>query len=502
VKNLTWRPAGRREPVLDGFDLQVPAGQKLLLAGPSGSGKSTLLRAIAGLLLTAEVGDLSGSVAIDGRAPQERPGQVGLLLQDPSAAIVSDVVGRDVAFGLENTRVPREQMPGRVRRALGAAGFPYDEDRRTTSLSGGETQRLALAGALAMSPQVLLLDEPTAMLDQANAERVRRSVLDVCAETGTTLIVVEHRLGPWVSAMDRAVVLDANGSICADGPAAAVLTERSESLVAQGIWVPGVPAPKPVDVDYSLVHPHAAPVDGAALVTARDIEVRYRSAFARPRPGADPVALSGVSCELEPGRALVLRGPSGAGKSTLLAVLAGLQRPDVGSAEIHHALAGRQGRALWRLSSRELAARLSWVPQLAEHGLVRHTVLDELLLTGQALGRPAGAVEDRARALLEVLGLSSLAAASAHHLSGGEQRRLVVAAALVHGPAGVLLDEPTVGQDRLTWSAVTGLCRAAVTADTAIGVATHDRDTIELLGAAPSGAVLQLDSGLVARSPA
>lgn len=488
--------------MLDRFDLQIPAGQKVLLAGPSGSGKSTLLRAFAGLLLTAEVGDLSGSVAIDGRPPQERPGQVGLLLQDPSAAIVSDVVGRDVAFGLENTRVPREQMPGRVRRALDGAGFPYDEDRRTTSLSGGETQRLALAGALAMSPRVLLLDEPTAMLDETNAERVRRSVLDICAEAGTTLVVVEHRLGPWVSAMDRCVVLDANGIICADGPAAAVLADRSDSLAAQGIWVPGLPAPQPIEVDPLLVTPPAAPAEDTALVTARDIEVRYRSAFALPRTGPGPVAVSGVSCELNRGRALVLRGPSGAGKSTLLAVLAGLHRPDAGSAEIHPALAGRKGRALWRLSSRELAARLSWVPQLPEHGLVRHTVLDELLLTVQTLDRPMPAAEERARALLDVLGLGPLARASAHHLSGGEQRRLVVAAALVHGPAGVLLDEPTVGQDRLTWSAVAGLCRAAVTAGTAIAVATHDRDTIDLLGAAPSGEVLHLDSGHVARSHA
>ena len=456
------------------------------------------MRAIAGLLLTADVGRLSGDVTVDGLPPQERPGQVGLLLQDPSAAIVSSRAGRDVAFGLENTRVPREQMPQLVRRALEAAGFPYDEHRRTDALSGGEVQRLALAGALALDPRVLLLDEPTAMLDAVNADWVRRAVLDVCAERDTTLVVVEHHIGPWVEHMDRCVVLDVNGNIVADGQPDDVMASQGDSLAAQGIWVPGLPAPDPVRVEASLVRPAVLPAGAGPLVTARDIVVRHRSAFAgrdKREPGTE--ALSGVDCDLQAGRALVLNGPSGAGKSTLLAVLAGLQKPGSGDAEIHRELAGKGGPALWRLSSTELATRLAWVPQLPEHGLVRHTVLDELLVTSDALGHPRNVAEERARGLLEVLGLGSLARASAYHLSGGEQRRLMVAAALVHGPAGLLLDEPTVAQDRLTWAAVMGACTSAVRAGAAIAVATHDRLATTSLAADGVGDVLALENGHV-----
>ncbi len=463
--------------MLSNLDLRVAPGERLLLAGPSGSGKSTLLRAVAGLLLTDAVGDLSGRVTIDGRPPQEVPGQVGLLLQDPSAAVVASRVGRDVAFGLENTRVPREEMPPRVRGALEAAHFPYDEQRATGSLSGGETQRLALAGALALSPRVLLLDEPTAMLDEEGSARVRRSVLDVAARNGTTLVVVEHRLGPWIEHMDRCVVLDRNGDIVADGPPATVLADQGESLAVQGIWVPGLPEPDPLDIDPVLVTPEEPLPAGSRLVDARDLVVRYRSAFRGPRGGPlDAPALAGVSCSLTAGALTALTGPSGAGKSTLLSVLAGLQQPESGVADVHERLAGRKGRSVWRLTSRELAGGFAWVPQLPEHGLVRHTVLEELMVTSRALGRPEAASRTRCLALLDVLGLGHLATASGHHLSGGEQRRLVVAAALAHGPAGLFLDEPTVGQDRNTWAAVLGVCEAARAAGAAVAVATHDLD--------------------------
>jgi len=480
--------------VLAALDLTIEAGQKVLLVGPSGSGKSTLLRALAGLLLTADVGDLTGRVRIDGQAPQDTPGQVGLLLQDPTAALVAGTVGRDVAFGLENTQIPPDQMPRLVRRALEAASFPYGERRRSDSLSGGETQRLALAGSLALKPSVLLLDEPTSMLDDANSARVRRAVLESVETSGTTLVVVEHRLGPWVSQMDRCIVLDAEGHIIADGSPGSVLDHDVDSLVAQGIWVPGAPDPEPMEVDLALVRPRDPLPTGESLVVAKDIRVLHRSPFSRGR-GDGQLALSDVSCELRSGRVLALTGPSGAGKSSLLAVLAGLQKVDAGTCEIRPEWSGRQGGSVSRLTSRELARRLAWVPQLSEHALVRHTVVEELMLTARALRLSQDAARDRAMGLLDVLGLGGLAHANAHRLSGGEQRRVVIAAALVHGPDGLLLDEPTVAQDRLTWSAVTGVCAAARRAGAGLVVATHDETAVNLLTGSGGGRRLRLASG-------
>ncbi len=217
VRDLTWRPFGRSRPVLDGLDLTIEPGERVLLAGPSGSGKSTLLRAVAGLLLTADAGELSGTVAVGGQAPQDVPGSVGLVLQDPGAGVVASSIGRDVAFGLENVSLPRGEMPSRVESALREVGLTMSPDSSPATLSGGESQRLALAGALVLEPSVLLLDEPTAMLDAATAADVRAVVADVVARRGLTLVVVEHRLDGWLDHVDRLVVLDASGSVIADG---------------------------------------------------------------------------------------------------------------------------------------------------------------------------------------------------------------------------------------------------------------------------------------------
>ena len=201
VRGLTWRPAGRRTPVLTGLDLRIEPGERVLLAGPSGAGKSTLLRALAGLLLTADVGDLSGTVTVDGADRREQPGRVGLLLQDPAAAVVASRVGPGRRVRAGEPRVPRDRMPDLVRDALADVGFPYDGARPTQTLSGGEAQRLALAGALALRPRAAAARR--ADLDAGRSRtrpRCGEAVLAVVRRTGATLVVVEHRLDPVAGA--------------------------------------------------------------------------------------------------------------------------------------------------------------------------------------------------------------------------------------------------------------------------------------------------------------
>src|SRR5262245_7202533 len=207
VEGLTWLRLRRRTAVLHAVTGTIPAGQRVLLVGASGAGKSTMLLAIAGLLLTAAHGDLRGNVHIRGRPVHEQPGTVGLLAQDPLAGLVAETAGRDVAFGLENRRVPRADIWPQVNAALEAVRFPYGVDRSTRALSGGEIQRLTLAGCLVLGASVLLLDEPTSMLDPVAATSVRDAVRRHVSARGTTTIIVEHHFEPWLDFADRLIVL-------------------------------------------------------------------------------------------------------------------------------------------------------------------------------------------------------------------------------------------------------------------------------------------------------
>nr|WP_240896769.1 ATP-binding cassette domain-containing protein [Kineococcus vitellinus] len=480
LSDLSVTPAGARRPVVDRVDLDVPAGQRVLLVGPSGAGKSTVLRALAGLL--EDDVDARGEVLLGGRPA--RPGEVGLLLQDPLDTVVAATAGRDTAFGPENAGLPREEVWRRVAQAHAAAHHVAGRDRDVATLSGGERQRLALAGALAVQPSVLLLDEPTSMLDAPTAARVREAVLRAAA--GRTLVVVDHDLAGWAPHVDRVLVLGRGGLLVADGAPADVLA-GSRALPADGLWLPGAPAPRPVDVPAGLLAPQLAvpgAATGDALLTGRGLGLVRRRRGLRPAPPA--TVLHGVDVALPAGRSTAFTGPSGSGKSSLLAVLAGLARP-TGELTAAPGLAGGLPPQPWRWRSRELAARLAWVPQFPEHTFVRATVREEVAATPLALGCPGA----RGEQLLELLGLAHRADVNPFRLSGGEQRRLALAGALAAGPAVLLADEPSVGQDRGTWAVVAGLLAAAAREGVAVGVSTHDERLLRVL----DGPVVALRGG-------
>ena len=212
-----WRHAGRKNAALSDVDLDIAPGERVLMLGPSGSGKSTLMGGLAGLLGGAEEGEATGTLTVDGVAPADARGRVGLLMQDPEAQVVLARVGDDVAFGMENMGVAREEIWPRVENSLEAVGLSVPLDHSTTELSGGQKQRLALASILAMGPGLLLLDEPTANLDPSGVAEVRAAVETVVERTGATVVVVEHRVDVWASLVDRVIVV-ADGAIAADGP--------------------------------------------------------------------------------------------------------------------------------------------------------------------------------------------------------------------------------------------------------------------------------------------
>lgn len=454
IRDWGWRYAGRRAWACREVSLDIAAGERVLLVGPSGAGKSTLLRAIAGLLDPETAAERAGAVTIDGVPAAGARERVGMLFQDPESALVMSRAGDDVAFGLENAAVPRSEIWPRVDSALHAVGFPYGRDRSTAALSGGEQQRLALAGVLARRPSVLVLDEPTATLDPRGTDEVLAVVDDVVATTGATLVVVEHRVDRVTELVDRVVVLSPGGGVLDDGTPAEVFGRRGAGLAERGVWVPspwGPPAP---------VH---RPGPGGGPVVLRG------TGITRTYPGADRPALIDATVRLRAGEATAVLGHNGSGKSTLAMIMAGLDRPDSGSV----LLAG-EDRPLHRWRARDLVRRVGTVFQNPEHQFLSGSVRDELLAGPRRAGLADDATRRRCDDLMARLRLDRLARANPYTLSGGEKRRLSVATALATAPDVLVLDEPTYGQDALTWAELLEFCRDLRDAGTAILAVTHD----------------------------
>ena len=463
-----WRHGDRPRPAVSGLDLELEPGERVLLLGASGAGKSTLLAGLAGVLGDAEDGDRVGELLVDGRPPEAARGRVGLVLQDPDGQTVLARVGDEVAFGCENLGLPREQIWRRVAEALEAVGLDVPLDHPTSELSGGQKQRLAIASVLAMRPGLLLLDEPTANLDPDGVAEVRAAVERLVAARETTLVVVEHRVETWVDLVDRVVVLEPGAGVCAEGAPDAVLGSRGAELAAAGIWVPGR-------------HPVIA--RGPRRAAAPELLSAAGLAVGRRRFGerAPRTAAAGIDLAVHAGRTTSILGPNGAGKSTLGLTLAGLLAPVAGELRALPALAGSLGIAPIRWRSRELASRIGTVFQDPEHQFLRGSVREELEVGPRVLRRGDAevvAIRDR---LAERLRLVPLLDANPFTLSGGEKRRLSVATALATTPSVLVADEPSFGQDALTWAELVRLLDELVAEGTALVTVTHDLALVDAL---------------------
>jgi len=456
-----WRHATRSSWAVEGLDLCIEPGERVLLLGASGAGKSTLMHALAGVLGGDEEGESAGELSVDGAAPESARGRVGLVLQDPDSQVVLARVGDDVAFGCENLGVPRDEIWTRVADALDAVGLDLPLRHPTSELSGGQKQRLALAGVLAMRPGLLLLDEPTANLDPGGVVEVRDAVERVLARTGATLVVVEHRVEVWWKLVDRVVVLAPGGGVLADGTPDEVLAREGAALAASGVWVPGHTPEPPVRRRHGAIE-HVR-TDGLAVAR---------------REGA--VLHSGIDLRVRSGRCLAITGPNGAGKSTTGLTIAGLIRPAAGEV-VAAGLAGALGTAPASWKSRELVSRIGTVFQDPEHQFVAATVREELAVGARAIGLDEAETAARIGGLLDRLRLRHLADANPFTLSGGEKRRLSVATVLVTRPALLVLDEPTFGQDARTWRELVAFLAELLDSGSSIVMVTHDADLVAAL---------------------
>ena len=433
LSGVRYRPPGAERDALAGIDLELAAGELVLLAGPSGSGKTTLLRTLCGLVPHFHGGRFAGSCHVAGldtrhARPAEICARAGIVFQDPEAGTIMLSVGREVAFPLECAAWPPHEIVDRVEQALGEAGAAHLHARATGELSGGELQRVALAAALAGRPPLLLLDEPMSQLDPeaatALAERLRG-----LADAGVCVVVTEHRIERIATHADR-IVRMREGQIVGDGPGG----------------------------DDRPPHDGAPPREaGASLAELAGVSAGYAG-----RP-----VLTDASMALAAGSVTALAGRNGSGKSTLARVLCGLHAPTGGGVRL-------DGEDVTALPIERRFPRIAFVSQDPGRVLLRERVDDEIGFGPRQLGWPEPERRRAVATALESVGLEALAGRHPRDLSGGERERVAVAAALVSRPRVLVLDEPTRGMDDETSTRLVGLLHAhAAEGNTAL-IVTHD----------------------------
>ena len=439
IESLTFQYRRASEPAIRDINLSVAPGEVLLVAGPSGCGKSTLIRAINGLIPHGYRGELQGRVVVAGRPTAEvrlrdLAELVGTVLQDPRKQLVGSTISAELAFGPENMGMPRDQIAVELDRVLGATQLSHLLGRTTDQLSGGESQQLAIAGALMLKPRVLVLDEPLANLDPAAAHRLIRLVRQL-ADQGTAVVIVEHRVEDVLDARpDRVLYLEGGASRYL-GPIDGFLEIADPSAVKV-----------PFDVSLARARAALSPPNGA-----RAQEAQEGSAAPAPRlewrkveAGYDQrTVLRGVSAKLGSRQKVAVLGPNGSGKTTLFKAAIGLIPVTAGEVLVDDAPIAGRGVA-------DLALTFGYVFQNPSQMLFAATVREEILFGPRNLHREAAGFEVLVGRALERVGLAlehEIRERPPLTLSFGQQKRLAIAVALGLEPRTLVLDEPSAGQD-------------------------------------------------------
>ena len=437
VENLTFRYRDREEPTLKDISLTVPAGELLLIAGSSGSGKTTLIRCINGLIPRSYKGELQGSILLHN---QETKGQtlasisqvVGTVLQDPERQILGTRVRNEVAFGLENLGMERAEINRRIDESLEYLGIAALRDRETFHLSGGEKQKVALAGVLAMRPSILLLDEPLASLDPASAQETLHMVRRLCDE-GMTVLMIEHRIEDVLSIHPDRVLFIEEGQERYLGPLPGlynVVNYHEIKIPAQMIIERASSEAPPRAIEFS---PAGSAGNGQAQALVRFEDVRF--GYER-----DSDVLHGVNLEIHRGDVIAILGPNGAGKTTLVKHAIGLLKPKAGRVLV-------EGKDTRQLSVANIANTLGYVFQSPSHMLFAPTVREELTFGPKNLGHDPQAIKEEVQKAVEIVHLTGREEDPPLALSFGQQKRVSIAAVLAMRSRILVMDEPTAGQD-------------------------------------------------------
>ena len=487
-RNFSFQYRAQKRPTLTDIDLEIYPGERVLIAGPSGSGKSTLAGCINGLNPFSNPGACTGTLTVDGvDAPHsslfELSAHVGTVLQDPDGQFIGLTVGEDIAFALENSCTPQDEMHAITRHAAELVGIENHLGYAPHELSGGQKQRVSLAGVMVDQVRILLFDEPLANLDPATGKQAIELIDEIQKKTDTTVLIIEHRLEDvlWRN-VDRIVLVN-DGTILADLRPDELL---SGSLLAEnGIREPlYVTALRYAGVDITP-DKHPAHVDRLVLDDADTQKLRDWFT-ARPRPAAQPErepllevkglsfgyqkgqqTLRDVSFSIGKGEMVSIVGRNGAGKSTLSKLICGFETPDAGEIFLN-------GKPLAEENIRRRARHIGYVMQNPNQMISKTMIYEEVALGLQRSGLTEEQIREKVEATLRVCGLYPFRNWPISALSFGQKKRVTIASVLVLDPELILLDEPTAGQDFRHYTDIMEFLRGLNARGVTVVMITHD----------------------------
>ncbi|MGM0748929.1 MAG: ABC transporter ATP-binding protein [Bacillota bacterium] len=492
IDRLTFSYEEDEKPIFKDLTFQLQKGERALLLGPSGCGKSSLALCINGLYPEACDAVQTGRISLfqknieDFQAAEKPSLHIGVVFQDPDQQFCMLTVEDEIAFGLENLQMPKEEMKERIDDVLVKLDLTGLKGQTISALSGGTKQKVALACILAMEPDLIILDEPTSLLDPHSARSFVHMIKELQEEKGFGLLVIEHQLDEWAPWVERTIVLDASGQKVMDGETPDIFQFRSEELKKIGVAIPHVAAmqenlsaPFTLSKEMLFTQPFPAFKEGKNLPLTEDVLEVNGLSFSR----GQRAIFSDISFSLRAGSLTAVVGQNGTGKSTLLSVLARLYKPKSGEIRLF-------GKPLHSFSENELRRQMGFVFQNPEHQFVADTVFGELVF-GHKHQKDAA---EKAHDLLRRFGLDHVLTHHPFALSQGQKRRLSVATMMMHDLKILLLDEPTFGQDAKTAAECMELIESIQAAGTAVLMITHD---MELVSAFADNVLVLHDTKLV-----
>ena len=487
-KNFSFQYRAQKKPTLKEINLDIYPGERVLIAGPSGCGKSTLAGCINGLNPFSNPGECSGELIVDGvDAPKssifQLSAHVGTVLQDPDGQFIGLTVGEDIAFALENSCMPQDEMHEITRHAAELVGIQDHLDFAPHELSGGQKQRVSLAGVMVDQVKILLFDEPLANLDPATGKQTIELIDEIQEKTDTTVVIIEHRLEDvlWRD-VDR-IVLMGDGEILADLHPDELLSTRlleengiREPLYLTALRYAGVelaPAKKPAHVDSVVIdeadrkkmtdwfwsRPAAeAEKEHEPLLEVRNLTFGYESGRQ---------TLRDVSLTIHKGEMVSIVGKNGAGKSTFSKLVCGFETPDSGEILF-------QGRNLLQENIRHRAKHIGYVMQNPNQMISKTMIFDEVALSLRNMGKSEEEIREKVEETLKVCGLFPFRNWPVSALSFGQKKRVTIASVLVQDPELIILDEPTAGQDFHHYTEIMEFLRGLNEKGVTVVMITHD----------------------------